>query len=124
MTSGETYLAVCLSITLFTMVLWVFFGQLTVRRLRKHPETKDLLGTEFYSGWDILNVAGALSRPKWFSEMMRKSPLSFMAADERPIYANTNKFERCVARLFFLSAACAFFTMMTFLLLSVLGVLD
>lgn len=40
-------------------ILYVAFGQITVRKLRKTPATKDKLGVEFASGWDILNVAGA-----------------------------------------------------------------
>lgn len=86
-----------------SMILYVVLGQITVRRLRKNPEIRRLLGMELASGWDILNVAGALSRPKCFSEMIRNSPLSFMAADERPLYANTNIAERCIARVFFWS---------------------
>lgn len=86
-----------------SMVLYVVVGQITVRRLRKNPEIRRLLGMELASGWDILNVAGALSRPKCFSEMVRNSPLSFLAADERPLYANTNIVERCIARVFFWS---------------------
>ena len=82
-------------------VLFVVVGQVTVRRLRKNPETRESLGLEFASGWDILNVAGALSRPKWFSKMMRNSPMSFMAADERPLYEHTSVIERVLARVFF-----------------------
>ena len=39
------------------MLLYLLFGQITVRKLRKNPETKQSLGIEFVSGWDILNVA-------------------------------------------------------------------
>ncbi len=79
--------------------VYVVFGQVTVRKLRKNPETREKLGLELASGWDILNVAGALSRPKWLSERFRRSTLSFTAADERPLYAHTNKFDRFLARL-------------------------
>ncbi|GGY63284.1 hypothetical protein GCM10007071_07320 [Marinobacter zhanjiangensis] len=82
-------------------LLYVIFGQVTVRRLRKNPEVRDKLGMELASGWDILNVAGALSRPHWLSLRLRKSRLSFTAADERPIYAHTNWFDRFLGRLFF-----------------------
>ena len=85
------------------MILYVVLGLVTVRRLRKNPEVKHLLGVSLIGGWDILNVAGALSRPKWFSEMMRSSPLGFMAADERVLYKHTNVVERILARLFFWS---------------------
>ena len=100
------------------MILFVVVGQVTVRRLRKNPEVKGALGAELSSGWDILNVAGALSRPKWFSEMMRRSPLSFMAADERVLYKHTSVVERILARMFFWSWAISGVSFI------ILGVLD
>ena len=39
---------------LLSAVLYVVFGQVTVRKLRKNPNTKELLGMEFISGWDII----------------------------------------------------------------------
>ncbi|SDU06393.1 hypothetical protein SAMN05216210_1538 [Halopseudomonas salegens] len=109
---------------LFSVFLFVIFGQITVRRLRKNPEVKDSLGMELASGWDILNVAGALSRPRWFSEMMRKSPLNFMAADERPLYENTSKFERCLARLFFWPWATSGLVLLLLAILSSCEIID
>lgn len=106
------------------MVLFVIVGQLTVRRLRKNPETKQFLGMEFASGWDILNVTCALSRPKWFSEIMRNSPLSFTAADERLLYKNTSRFERVLARMFFLSWASTGALMLAVIVLSGFGIID
>lgn len=47
-----------------TGILYVLFGQVTVRKLRKNTETKDYLGLELSSGWDILNVASAICRPR------------------------------------------------------------
>ena len=44
-------------------ILYVIFGQVTVQKLRKNPETRDKLGFEFVSGWDIIKVAQALSLP-------------------------------------------------------------
>ena len=46
-----------------TCILFVVFGQVTVRRLRKNPLTKEGLGIEFASGWDILNVAARFLHP-------------------------------------------------------------
>jgi len=43
-------------------ILFIIFGQVTVRKLRKNPETKHELGIEFASGWDIFNVASACCR--------------------------------------------------------------
>lgn len=48
----------------FACILYVLFGQLTVRKLRKNPNTKDLLGVEYVSGWDIINVAQAFAFPR------------------------------------------------------------
>ncbi|SDU06353.1 hypothetical protein [Halopseudomonas salegens] len=124
MTLTQELLAYAIAILFIAMILFVMVGQTTVRRLRKNPEVKDSLGMELASGWDILNVAGALSRPKWFSEMMRKSPLGFMAADERPLYEHTNKFERCLARMFFWSWAISGTSLLTIAILSKLGALD
>lgn len=106
------------------MVLFVVVGQVTVRRLRKNPEVRDALGAELSSGWDILNVAGALSRPKWFSEMMRRSPLSSMAADERVLYKHTNVIERILARMFFWSWVISALSLLLLAVLDQLGWID
>jgi hypothetical protein len=81
-------------------VLLVAFGQLTVRKLRKNPATKYALGLEFYSGWDIYNVAGALSRPAWITKRFKASKLSFLAADAEVLYQHTTRFDRVLARVF------------------------
>src|SRR5690554_6551570 len=81
-------------------ILFVVFGQITVRRLRKNPVTKERLGVEFASGWDILNVAGALSTPEWLRNKFNQSSLSFMLADYQALYENTNRFDRLLGRIF------------------------
>ncbi len=85
-----------------TSILFVLFGQKTVRKLRKNPETKDHLGLEFASGWDILNVAKALALPKWFNEKLEGTPLSFLYADSDLLCKYTTKFDRILARVFYL----------------------
>ena len=90
-------------IILFVLVtgfFFVTFGQVTVRKLRKNPATKDKLGVEFASGWDILNVAGALSTPKWLRQRFSRSKLSFLVADYQTLYENTSCFDRVLARIF------------------------
>ncbi len=100
--------------TLFiVMVLYVAFGQITVRRLRKNPEVKEHLGISFVSGWDITNVASALCRPKWLDDRMKKNGWGFMGADIEVLYKHTTLFDRILGRLFW-GLAC-FLT--TFLLL-------
>ena len=86
-----------------SMILFVLFGQITVRKLKKNPKTKDELGVEFASGWNILNVAGALSRPKWLNEKFSQSALSSLAANSEVLYKNTNIFDRILARVFWYS---------------------
>lgn len=105
-------------------LVYLVFGQVTVRKLRKNPETRDKLGLEFASGWDTLNVAGALSRPKWLSERLRKSTLSFTAADERPLYTHTNLFDRCLARLLTMLGVGSVVAFFGLSLLNAIGWLD
>jgi hypothetical protein len=83
-------------------IFFVIFGEVTVRKLRKAPETKDLLGMEFVSGWDIMNVAHALSWPKAILRRLGKGPLSFLRADPDLIYQHTTKLDRFLGRAFYL----------------------
>jgi hypothetical protein len=85
------------------MILWVVFGQVSVRKLRKNPETKDHLGVELYSGWDIINVAHALSWPSSFLRRVGNGPLSFVRADPNLLYRNTTKLDRFLGRTFYWS---------------------
>lgn len=94
-------LAIPAVLAFFTCILFVLFGQITVRKLRKNPETKGALGTEFYSGWDILNVAQAIAFPKSWSDRLEKGSLSFLHANASLIRAHTTKFDRCLGALFY-----------------------
>ena len=87
-------------------ILFVIFGQITVRKLRKNPETKYSLGIEFASGWDILNVAGALALPKQSCERIKRNSVSMgmgsgFEADPDILYKHTTVFDRVLARIFF-----------------------
>lgn len=68
MTLGEIIFAVIFAMGFITSVLFVIFGQVTVRKLRKNPETRHELGIGFASGWDITNVAQALSLPEFLQK--------------------------------------------------------
>ncbi len=72
MTLVQAILSVILAVVFISAVLFVIFGQVTVRKLRKNPETKYELGIEFTSGWDILNVAQALSLPAVLEKKIKK----------------------------------------------------
>jgi len=82
-------------------ILFVIFGQVTVRKLRKNTKTKDALGLEFASGWDIINVAQALAIPRSWSRKLEKSPLSSLYANSDLLFDHTNKFDRILGAVFY-----------------------
>ncbi|WP_226668695.1 hypothetical protein [Microbulbifer aggregans] len=114
MTTGEIIFTFFFGFMLITCIFYVLLGQITVKRLRKNTETKDSLGVEFVSGWDILNVAQALSLPRSWNEKMEKSPASFLNADFRSIEKNTNKLDKIIAKTF------TFFFLSTGLLIAIM----
>jgi hypothetical protein len=81
------------------IILWVVFGQVTVRRLRKNPEVKNHLGLEFYSGWDIMSVAQTLSLPKWI--VRRRGTFYGLLPDHNLLYTHTTKLDRILGRIFY-----------------------
>ena len=125
MSQLEFILFTMVMVTLFpAMILFVVFGQVTVRKLRKNSETKDKLGIEFTSGWDILNVAGALALPRWLNRKLRDSPLSSLYANADILDRNTNAFDRILATLFYMLFVFSGSTMILMVLLEVFGVFD
>ena len=117
-------LAIPAALALVACVLYVIFGQVTVRKLRKNPTTKDKLGLEFASGWDILNVASAISRPEWLNEKYKNSKLSFFAADKALLYQNTTGADRLLARLFWYTYLISGCGLILVLICSWLGVFN
>ncbi len=109
---------------LLALILYVIFGQLTVRKLRKNPETKQDLGMEFASGWDILNVAGALAMPRWLNRKLRSTPLSFMYADADLLDKHTTLFDRVLAIIFYWLFTISGLSMIVLMLLDLVGVFD
>jgi len=101
----STLLGIAFLVLFFALILFVLFGQTTVRKLRKNPETKHELGMEFVSGWDILNVASALTLPRWLNRKFRNSPLSFLNANTEALDKHTNTYDRVLAIIFF----CTFY---------------
>lgn len=108
----------------FACILFVAFGQITVRKLRKNPATKERLGVEFASGWDILNVAGALSTPGWLKDKFNRSSLSFLIADHDALYKNTHLFDRILARVFWLFYTTSSAAMILLVILKAFGIFD
>ena len=104
--------------------LLVLFGQITVRKLRKNPETKDNLGISLASGWDIINVASALCAPKCYRERVKKSPMAVFSADYDLLYKHTTLFDRILGRAFWGLAVGSTFFLILFGLLDDFGVFD
>ena len=107
---------------LIVMILFVLFGQLTVRKLRKNPATKNELGIEFASGWDILNVAGALAMPTWMNKKLKSTPLSGLYANAEVLHKHTNRFDLFLARIFYTLFILTGFSAILFAILSSIGV--
>ena len=86
---------------LLTGVLFVLFGQVTVRRLRKNPATSRYLGFEFFPGWDIINAAVALSWSRRLKWRLDQGPLSDFHANTEVLYRHTSAGDRLLARVFY-----------------------
>jgi hypothetical protein len=85
---------------IIALILQVVFGQITVRRLRKNPETKHKLGMEYVSGMDIVGVAQVLSWPKSLTFRSSKRTFSLLPNAEL-LYKHTTKMDRFIGRLFY-----------------------
>jgi len=86
---------------LISLVLYVLFGQITVRKLCKNPATKNELCLEFVSGWDIINVAQALSLPRSIIRKLSNTPIGFLYADADLLLRYTTVFDRFLAKVFY-----------------------
>ena len=92
--------------TLFVLMLisWIFFiafSQITVRKLRKNLDTKESLGFEFASGFDVINVAQALAIPKRITDRFSNSALFWLHADSQLVRRHTNGFDKIFAVVFY-----------------------
>lgn len=109
---------------LLSAVLYVVFGQVTVRKLRKNPNTKELLGMEFISGWDIINVAKAFSLPRNWMLKVEKSKFAFMNANSSTLFENTSIFDRVLGCIFYWTLTLSGLLGAFFALLNSLGFFD
>ncbi len=103
MSLSAAILGILILAVLFVMTFFVMFGQITVRKLRKNPETKQELGIELISGWDIINVAQSLAIPKKIIRKFRTTKLAFLYANADILHKHTNKFDRLLAACFYWS---------------------
>jgi hypothetical protein len=126
MTHFQVLFAIGFCILLISLVLFVIFGQVTVRKLRKNLETKDALGIEFVSGMDIFNVAMALTLPKKFALWLNKGflgkgALGMLNADADLLYKHTTMFDRILARVFYVPCTIAVFFILALSLMEYFG---
>ncbi len=84
-----------------------------MRKLRKNPETKQALGIEFTGGWDILNVAQALSLPAVLEKKLKNR--TFHAKADL-LHKHTKVFDRVLAQMFFWSWTSSGFGMIVLIL--------
>jgi len=108
---------------LISWVLYVIFGQITVRKLRKNPEIKQALGIELASGWDIFNVAQTLTLPKTVAQRIRRNSMGF-EADPDVLYKHTTMFDRVLARIFYIPFFFSGFGLIILMVLNWFGVFD
>jgi len=121
MTLGDIIFSVIFAVMFISMILYVIFGQVTVRKLRKNPETKHELGIEFTSGWDITNVAQALSIPESLQKRLKNKAFH---ANPEVLYKHTTVFDRVLARMFFWSWMFSAFGLIILGVLHWLGIFD
>lgn len=124
MTLFAKILAVPALLGFFTCILYVLFGQITVRKLRKNPETKDALGLEYVSGWDIINVAQSVAFPESWSKKLENGSLSFLYARSSVIRSHTSRFDRFLGSLFYWSLMISGLSLALLALLDALGIFN
>ena len=110
-------LGISTGIIVLSAVFFLLFSWITVRKLKKNTETKNLLGFEFVSGWNILNAAQALSLPRFITNKLKHSPASFFYADADALYQHTNKFDKFLARLFYWTCVPATISLLILIIL-------
>lgn len=107
---------------LIACVLYVVFGQITVRKLRKNPKTKNDLGLEFASGWDIINVAQALAFPEKWSKKLESSSISFLYANAKLLRENTTRLDKFLGTVFYWTMISSGLSGALLVLLNTMGV--
>jgi hypothetical protein len=106
------------------LILFVVFGQKTVRKLRKNPATKGSLGIVLISGWDILNVMSALALPQKVTRIIKRSPLAALAADSELLKKHTTRFDQILAKILCTTMTSSVLSMFAFMLAESFGIFE
>ena len=120
---SDTLFFVCILLTIIIdSIVFVTFGQKTVRKLRKNSSARDALGIEFMSGWDIFNVTIAFGFPRKLNRYLRKTAFAPFHADADLLEKYMSRFDLILARLHFSLWMISAFAMFTFMFLFKIGV--
>ena len=114
-------------ILLMVIVFWtlfVFFGQKTVRKLRKNQATKDALGIELMSGWEINHVIDALALPRWLTRKVRKSQIGPYFPDADILRQHVTRFDILLAKVIMCLGVATFLGLFLLMLLDKIGVFE
>lgn len=123
MTLLDWLLATDAALILIVGILFVIFAETTVRKLRNNPKTKDSFGIVFFSGWEIVNVAIALSIPEIMIRRIVRSAFSMFYANAALIKQHTTVFDKILAMAFFWLWVFAGVSMIILMILDKTGVL-
>ena len=124
MTLFSQLFAIAAFILFLGLILFVIFGQVTVRKLRKNPKTKDALGFEYMSGSSIANVAKALAISRKKAQEMKENKMSFLYADIELLYEHTNKVDRILAKTLYWLMGIGGVLLVLLMLLNIVGVFE
>jgi len=122
MTLESKVFGIIFLIMFLDMFLLLAFASITVRKLKKNPATKDFLGFEIYSGFNIFGIAQALSWPRTITKKTDSSKFSFIVANAELLHKHTNKFDKILARSFYWPMIFSVISLLLFGALSELGV--
>lgn len=103
-------------------ILLVIFAEKTVRKLRKNPATRDALGIEFISGWDIVNVVTAFGLPRRLNRYVRNSPYCALNADADLLEKYMTRFDIILAKVLFILWVTWALSLLILMLLDKIGV--
>ncbi|WP_281558280.1 hypothetical protein [Thalassomonas sp. RHCl1] len=123
MNNATLSLGIILGCTIISWILFILFGQLTVKKLRKNPEAKHELGMELVSGWDIINVAQSLALPITLIRKFKKTQMSFFYSDADLLIKHTSKFDRILAKVFYWTFTITGILILTWVCLVTTGLL-
>ncbi len=111
-----------MSVMIIDSILFVVFGQKAVRKLRKNPATRNMLGIKFIGGWDIVNVTIAFGFPRKLNRFLRRSAFAALNADADLLEQYLTRFDLILAKIHFslwISWTLALFVLM---LLDIIGI--